>query len=73
MGKGRPWLGVGACVGPWDCGTVDDSGIDRGTERKALALYNKPNPGLFSVRWKCPTLPAMSSFLPACWQAWVGS
>ena len=25
------------------------------------------------MRWKCPTLPAMSSFLPACWQAWVGT
>lgn len=30
------------------------------------------NPKLFSVSWKCPTLPTMSKFLPACWQGLGG-
>lgn len=34
--------------------------------------YFKPSPKLFSVSWKCPTLPAMSNFLPACWQGLGG-
>lgn len=32
----------------------------------------QPNPKLFSVSWKCPTLPTMSNFLPACWQGLGG-